>query len=283
MARHAGRSSELRNASATNSSCATAHCQAHFCAWQRRPRRGRSSPSPTLTRYLGVSTAPRTTAVRDEGIPVVRLGASCAFPSARSMSGLRLASVRLWPEARLRDRESDERRPARTPPPPLPQPFRRIPAAAAKPTVAELLATPHALLSRGHLRELGLERRAIDAIFNCPVVALPGYRRPLIRVADYRPHRSVDVSRRPSPSMTEVRVVWHGIAVEGAADFFFGRPIDENPYARDGRTHGVHGGQAGSTRPGTTKTEATKSAHAGASRKRRDDHLIDCDQDQGSP
>jgi hypothetical protein len=24
-----------------------------------------------------------------------------------------------------------------------------------------------------------------------------------------------------------------GVAVEGASDFFFGRPLDENPYARD--------------------------------------------------
>ena len=36
------------------------------------------------------------------------------------------------------------------------------------------------------LRELGLERRAVDAVFrHCPVVSLPGYSRPLIRVADY--------------------------------------------------------------------------------------------------
>jgi hypothetical protein len=51
---------------------------------------------------------------------------------------------------------------------------------------AELLREPDALLTRTHLRELGLERRAVDAVFrNCPVVALPGYSRPLIRVADY--------------------------------------------------------------------------------------------------
>jgi hypothetical protein len=55
-----------------------------------------------------------------------------------------------------------------------------------RPTAAELLASPHALLTRSHLRELGLERRAVDAAFRtCPVVALPGYSRPLIRVADY--------------------------------------------------------------------------------------------------
>jgi hypothetical protein len=56
----------------------------------------------------------------------------------------------------------------------------------AKPTVAELLQTQGAFLSRGHLRELGLERRAVDAVFRaCTVVSLPGYSRPLIRVADY--------------------------------------------------------------------------------------------------
>ncbi len=55
-----------------------------------------------------------------------------------------------------------------------------------RPTAAELLATPEALLTRSHLRELGLERRAVDAVFRaCPVVALPGYSRPVIRVRDY--------------------------------------------------------------------------------------------------
>jgi len=55
------------------------------------------------------------------------------------------------------------------------------------PAAAELLETPGALLSRSHLRELGLERRAIDAVFRAlPVVVLPGYRRPMVRAADYR-------------------------------------------------------------------------------------------------
>ena len=46
---------------------------------------------------------------------------------------------------------------------------------------------PGALLTRTHLRELGLERRAVDAIFRAlPVVALPGYSRPMIRVEQYR-------------------------------------------------------------------------------------------------
>jgi hypothetical protein len=51
---------------------------------------------------------------------------------------------------------------------------------------AELLQTPGALLNRSHLRGLGLERRAIDAVFRAlPVVALPGYSRPLIRAEQY--------------------------------------------------------------------------------------------------
>jgi hypothetical protein len=33
--------------------------------------------------------------------------------------------------------------------------------------------------------------------------------------------------------VSDAEIVWFGIAVEGACDFFFGRPIDENPYARD--------------------------------------------------
>jgi hypothetical protein len=50
----------------------------------------------------------------------------------------------------------------------------------------ELLETPGALLTRTHLRELGLERRAIDAVFRkLPVVALPGYSRPLVHAEEY--------------------------------------------------------------------------------------------------
>jgi hypothetical protein len=55
-----------------------------------------------------------------------------------------------------------------------------------RPIPAERLSDPNAVLSRGDLRELGWERRAVDAIFRaCPVVVLPGYSRPAIRVADY--------------------------------------------------------------------------------------------------
>lgn len=57
---------------------------------------------------------------------------------------------------------------------------------STRPTAAELLETEGALLSRSHLRELGLERRAVDAVFRaCPNVLIPGYSRPLIRAADY--------------------------------------------------------------------------------------------------
>jgi len=57
---------------------------------------------------------------------------------------------------------------------------------AQRPSPAELLDTPGALLTRSHLRGLGLERRAIDAVFRAlPVVALPGYSRPMIRAEQY--------------------------------------------------------------------------------------------------
>ncbi len=54
-------------------------------------------------------------------------------------------------------------------------------------SATELLQTPGALLTRSHLRELGLERRAIDAVFRTlAVVFLPGYSRPMIRAAEFR-------------------------------------------------------------------------------------------------
>jgi hypothetical protein len=55
-----------------------------------------------------------------------------------------------------------------------------------RPSAVELLETPGALLMRSDLRELGLERRAIDAVFReCPVIELPGYSRPMVRREDY--------------------------------------------------------------------------------------------------
>ena len=55
-----------------------------------------------------------------------------------------------------------------------------------RPVATALLEMPGALLTRTHLRELGLERRAIDAVFRkLPVVTLPGYSRPMIHVEQY--------------------------------------------------------------------------------------------------
>ena len=57
---------------------------------------------------------------------------------------------------------------------------------SARPSAADRLATPGAVLTRSDLRELGLERRAIDAVFReCPVVILPGYSRPMVKVEAY--------------------------------------------------------------------------------------------------
>jgi hypothetical protein len=55
-----------------------------------------------------------------------------------------------------------------------------------RPTAEQLLERPHALLGRKHFWELGLERRAIDAIFReLDLVYLPGYSYPLVKAADY--------------------------------------------------------------------------------------------------
>ena len=55
-----------------------------------------------------------------------------------------------------------------------------------RPSAAERLGNGDAFLSRGDLRELGLERRAVDSIFRvCPNVQFPGYSRTVIRVRDF--------------------------------------------------------------------------------------------------
>jgi hypothetical protein len=55
-----------------------------------------------------------------------------------------------------------------------------------RPAAVDRLSNPAAVLTRSDLVELGLERRAVDAVFRaCPIVALPGYSRPMVRVADY--------------------------------------------------------------------------------------------------
>jgi hypothetical protein len=59
-------------------------------------------------------------------------------------------------------------------------------AQLAAPSAATLLTTPGALLTRSHLRELGLGRAAIDAVFRrLPVVVFPGSSRPHVRRDDY--------------------------------------------------------------------------------------------------
>lgn len=69
------------------------------------------------------------------------------------------------------------------------------------PIAIQLLETPGALLTRTHLRELGLERRAVDAVFRAlPVVALPGYTRPMIRADQY-----VELVRRSTYDDDRVR------------------------------------------------------------------------------
>jgi hypothetical protein len=56
----------------------------------------------------------------------------------------------------------------------------------ARPSAAELLDRPGAVLSRTDLRELGWERRAVDAIFRqLDVIFLPGYKRGHVRREDY--------------------------------------------------------------------------------------------------
>lgn len=53
-------------------------------------------------------------------------------------------------------------------------------------TLEDRLKNPDAFLNRSDLRELGLPRRAIDAIFRVvPVVLLEGYSKPMIQVRHF--------------------------------------------------------------------------------------------------
>ncbi len=95
-------------------------------------------------------------------------------------------------DARQLQLEIELEKPATPPRPPagaasVPSAPRAEQARAAKtPSPEALLHNPDALLTRTHLRLLGLERRAIDAVFRAlPVVALPGYTRPMILARDY--------------------------------------------------------------------------------------------------
>jgi fructose-1-phosphate kinase PfkB-like protein len=57
---------------------------------------------------------------------------------------------------------------------------------SARPTATELLATPGALLTRTALRDLGLTRTMVDAVFReLDVVVFPGSRRPAVKREDY--------------------------------------------------------------------------------------------------
>jgi hypothetical protein len=59
-------------------------------------------------------------------------------------------------------------------------------AESERPHASKLLKTPGAVLLRTDLRDLGLGRKAIDAVFRqCPVIVVPGYSRPMIRVEAY--------------------------------------------------------------------------------------------------
>ena len=54
------------------------------------------------------------------------------------------------------------------------------------PSAAELLEQGVGLLTRSHLRDLGLPPAGIDVVFRqLDVVVLAGYSRPMIRVEDY--------------------------------------------------------------------------------------------------
>jgi hypothetical protein len=59
-------------------------------------------------------------------------------------------------------------------------------AEGKRPHASALLKTPGALLLRTDLRDLGLGRNAVDAVFReLPNVILPGYSRPMVRVEAY--------------------------------------------------------------------------------------------------
>lgn len=85
----------------------------------------------------------------------------------------------------------------------------RADAPARRPFATALLQTPGALLTRTHLRELGLERRAVDAVFRrLAVVSLPGYSRPLIHAEEYR--HLIDEHTYHGDRVRPVRSVTHG-------------------------------------------------------------------------
>ena len=77
--------------------------------------------------------------------------------------------------------EDDPRPPAEEPP----AKTATLAGVTGKPSAAELLTTAGALLTRSHLRELGLGRAAIDSVFGKLPGCVPGSNRPMIHVEDY--------------------------------------------------------------------------------------------------
>jgi hypothetical protein len=71
-----------------------------------------------------------------------------------------------------------------------------------RPTVDELLTHPDAYLQRRDLFELGLGRRAVDAIVSAIGRQVPGYSRPVVPVGDWLAYREEFTYRgdRPRPT-----------------------------------------------------------------------------------
>jgi hypothetical protein len=67
--------------------------------------------------------------------------------------------------------------------PEAPPPAREPELVSARPSAVELLAQRVGYLDSGHLSELGLSQRAIEAVWrDCVVVNLPSFSRPLVPV-----------------------------------------------------------------------------------------------------
>jgi hypothetical protein len=61
--------------------------------------------------------------------------------------------------------------------------------AVTRPPLEQLLRQPDAYLQRGDFFALGLGRKAVDAIFEAIGQRIPGYARPVVRVADWTAYR----------------------------------------------------------------------------------------------
>jgi hypothetical protein len=64
--------------------------------------------------------------------------------------------------------------------------IRTVERVGRRPEPSELLTNPDAFLLRTDLFKLGFGRRAVDAAFgHCPVIKIPDYAWPMIRVGDF--------------------------------------------------------------------------------------------------